>query len=236
MHDTQVTIDQMAHNYRILVVEDDETLCDTLQFNLELEGYHADKAYSAEEAMNMNPGSYDLILLDVMMGAMSGFHFARLLKKSPATANVPIIFCTARDSEDDMVAGLNLGADDYIFKPFTIRNVLARVKTVLRRTAGALPGANTLVRDGIELNLDLKRCRVDGRDAGLVRKEFEILYFLLSNPDRVFSRQEILDHVWKGEVIVSDRTVDVNITRIRHKIAPYGDRLITRAGYGYGFV
>lgn len=226
----------MAEKYRILVVEDDETLCETLQFNLELEGYQADKAFSAEEALNMDPGRYDLILLDVMMGAMSGFQFARMLKKNTVTARVPIIFCTARDSEDDMVAGLNIGADDYIYKPFTIRNVLARVKTVLRRTAGTAAEAHTLVRDGIEMNLDLKRCLVDGKEVALVKKEFEILFFLLSNPGRVFSRQEILDHVWKGEVIVNDRTVDVNITRIRHKIAPYDNKLITRPGYGYGYL
>ena len=225
----------MENNYRILVVEDDETLCDTLQFNLELEGYSADKAFSAEEAMTMNIQSYDLILLDVMMGEMSGFKFARMLKNDPSTARIPIIFCTAKDTEDDMVAGLNLGADDYIYKPYTIRNVLTRVKAVLRRAA-APPAQNTVTYEGIELNLDIKRCTVDGKEVKLVKKEFEILHFLLSHPGRIFSREEILQNVWHGEVVVNDRTVDVNITRIRSKIAPYGDHIITRSGYGYGFV
>lgn len=226
----------MENNYRILVVEDDETLCDTLQFNLELEGYTADKASSAEEAMTMRLTSYDLILLDVMMGEMSGFKFAQMLKKDPATARIPIIFCTAKDSEDDMVAGLNLGADDYIYKPYTIRNILARVKTVLRRTTSDTPERDTVVYMGIELDLGIKRCSIDGKEVKLVKKEFEILHFLISNPGRVFSREEILQKVWKGEAIVNDRTVDVNITRIRQKIAPYSDHIITRSGYGYGFV
>lgn len=226
----------MENDYKILVVEDDETLCDTLQFNLELEGYAADKASNAEEALAMNLTGYDLILLDVMMGEMNGFKFARLLKQNPATADIPIIFCTARDTEDDMVAGLNIGADDYIYKPYTIRNVLTRIKAVLRRTRSAATDKSKVVYEGIELDLDIKRCTVDGKDIKLVKKEFEILHLLLSNPGRIFSREEILQKVWKGEVVVNERTVDVNITRIRSKIVPYGDHVITRSGYGYGFI
>lgn len=223
-------------DYRILVVEDDETLCDTLQFNLELEGYTADKAFSAEEALKLPLSGYNLILLDVMMGEMSGFRFAKLLKENPDTSHIPIIFCTAKDSEDDMVAGLTLGADDYIYKPYTLRNVLARVKTVLRRSTPSAPDNRTLSYRGIVLDLDIKRCTVDGRETKLVKKEFEILKLLLSRPGRVFSREEILQKVWQGEAVVNDRTVDVNITRIRSKIAPYSDSLITRSGYGYGFL
>lgn len=222
--------------YRILVVEDDQTLCDTLQFNLELEGYAADKAFSAEEALTMNPEGYDLILLDVMMGEMSGFRFAKMLKDNRATAGIPIIFCTAKDNEDDMVAGFNIGADDYIYKPYTIRNVLARIKAVLRRSGSHVPSKHMLEYEGIRLDADSKRCMIDDCEIKLVKKEFEILYYLLSNVGRIFSREEILQKVWKGEVVVNDRTVDVNITRIRQKIAPYGDHLITRSGYGYGFI
>lgn len=222
--------------HRILVVEDDETLCETLQFNLELEGYEADKASSAEEALKLDLPGYDLILLDVMMGAMSGFRFASMLKKDAATADIPVIFCTAKDAEDDMIAGLTLGADDYITKPYTIRNVLARVKTVLRRAHPAAQRSNITRAEGIELDFNRKSCTVDGREVKLVKKEFEILNFLISHRGRVFSREEILHQVWKGEVIVSDRTVDVNITRIRSKIAPYGEHIITRSGYGYGFI
>lgn len=229
----------MEKRYNILIVEDDETLCDTVQFNLELEGYDARKASSAEEALTMNPAGFDLILLDVMMGEMSGFKFARKLKKDPATKHIPIIFCTAKDTEDDMVAGLNIGADDYIFKPYTIRNLLARIKTVLRRVAPTEPAdaATDIVKfEGIELDTARKSCMVDGKEVRLVKKEFEILLFLMIHRGRVFSREEILEHVWKGEVIVSDRTIDVNITRIRSKTAPYGNHIITRSGYGYGFV
>ena len=156
--------------HKILVVDDEESLCEILQFNLEVEGYEVDVAYSAEQALGMHPERYSLILLDVMMGEMSGFRMARLLKDDPATAKVPVIFCTAKDSEDDTVAGLNLGADDYIAKPFSVREVLARVR-----------------------------------------------------------------RIWSDEVIVLDRTVDVNITRLRRKIGPYGGHIVTRLGYGYGF-
>ena len=225
----------MEDKRRILVVEDDVTLCETLQFNLELEGYVAHKAFCAEEALKLPLASYDLILLDVMMGEMSGFNFARMLKDNPETARIPVIFCTAKDTEDDMVAGLTIGADDYIYKPYTIRNVLTRVKAVLRRTASAVPDRRTITYEGIELDLDSKRCMVDGKETKLVKKEFEILCYLLSNPGRVFSREEILQKIWNGEVIVNDRTVDVNITRIRSKIAPYGNHIVTRSGYGYGF-
>jgi len=225
--------------HHILLVEDDETLCETLQFNLEIEGYDADVAYSAEDALKMSLESYDLILLDVMMGEISGFKFAQMLKADTKTANVPVIFCTARDSEDDMVAGFNIGADDYIYKPYTIRNLLTRIKAVLRRVDNSSNqhlNNSAVAAEGVQIDTQLKRCLVDGRDAGLVKKEFEILSLLLSNQGRVFSREEILQRVWKGEVVVTDRTVDVNITRIRHKINPYGTHIITRPGYGYGWL
>ena len=219
---------------RVLVVEDDTTLCEMLQLNLDLEGYDVDVSYSAEEAMRLNLKSYSLIILDVMMKEMSGFQMAKELKKNQTTAGIPIIFCTARDSEDDMVTGLNIGADDYIFKPYTIRNVLTRVKAVLRRTQKKAD-KDVINIDGIEIDTRFKRCRVDGKEVKLVKKEFEILQMLAENRGVLFSRQDILDRVWKDEVVILDRTVDVNITRIRQKIAPYGDRIITRQGYGYGF-
>lgn len=223
----------MDNHFRILVVEDDDTLCETLKFNLELEGYEAVGAHSAEQALTLELASFNLILLDVMMGPMSGFHLARQLKEHPDTAHIPIIFCTARDSEDDMIAGLTLGADDYIAKPYTIRNVLARVKTVLRRTSPS-PSDNALRWEGVCLDEGLKRCTVDGREVKLVKKEFEVLRHLILNRGKILSREEILQKVWRGEVVVLDRTVDVNITRIRQKIAPYGDLILTRSGYGYG--
>ncbi len=222
---------------RILIVDDEETLCEVLKLNLENEGYEVDTALSAEEALQMDIRKYSLILLDIMMGEISGIRFARMLKSDIATAGIPIIFCTARDSEDDMVKGLDLGADDYITKPYTIRNIIARVKTVLRRTSGhkAAERSNILSVDGLRLDLDLKTCSVDGTEVKLTKKEFELLAFLISNKGKICSRDQILANVWTDEVIVLDRTIDVNITRIRQKIGNYGSCIITRAGFGYGF-
>ena len=222
---------------KILVVDDEATLCDTLKFNLEIEGYEVDTAYSAEEAMTLDLKQYDLILLDIMMGEKSGFDMARAMKKDPQLARVPIIFCTARDTEDDMVAGLNLGADDYIAKPYSIRNVLARVRTVLRRTSQHETAASESPTsfEGLSVDPSLKRCTVDGTEVRLPRKEFEILCLLLSNLGRIFSREEILGRIWPEEVVVIDRVVDVNITRLRSKIGRYGKMIVTRSGYGYGF-
>ena len=221
--------------HKILVVDDEESLCEILQFNLEVEGYEVDVAYSAEQALGMHPERYSLILLDVMMGEMSGFRMARLLKDDPATAKVPVIFCTAKDSEDDTVAGLNLGADDYLAKPFSVREVLARVRSVLRRTAEAPAEQETVAFEGLGMDLRRKVCTLDGKELALTKKEFEILALLLAHRGVIFSREEILRRIWSDEVIVLDRTVDVNITRLRRKIDPYGGHIVTRLGYGYGF-
>lgn len=221
--------------HKILVVDDEESLCEILQFNLEVEGYEVDVAYSAEQALGMHPERYSLILLDVMMGEMSGFRMARLLKDDPATAKVPVIFCTAKDSEDDTVAGLNLGADDYIAKPFSVREVLARVRSVLRRTAEAQAEQETVAFEGLGMDLRRKVCTLDGKELALTKKEFEILALLLAHRGVIFSREEILRRIWSDKVIVLDRTVDVNITRLRRKIGSYGGHIVTRLGYGYGF-
>lgn len=221
--------------YKILVVDDEESLCEILQFNLEIEGYEVDVAYSAEQALTMHPEHYSLILLDVMMGEISGFRMARQLKSNPETAKIPIIFCTAKDSEDDTVAGLNLGADDYITKPFSVREVLARVRSVLRRTSQDETESHSIVFDDLRLDLRRKVCTLSGSEVQLTKKEFEILAMLLAQRGVIFSREEILSRVWSDEVVVLDRTVDVNITRLRRKIGPYGEHIVTRLGYGYGF-
>lgn len=227
---------------RILIVDDEETLCEVLKLNLENEGYDVDTAFSAEQALGYNLKEYSLILLDIMMGEISGIKMAKMLKSDVATASIPIIFCTARDTEDDMVMGLNLGADDYIMKPYTIRNIVARVKSVLRRTANHKSINNTLTEkpnqlrvDGLCLDLDFKRCTVDGKEAKLARKEFELLAYLIKHRGKICSREQILNRVWSDEVVVLDRTIDVNITRLRSKIGAYGSYIVTRSGYGYGF-
>lgn len=229
----------MMNDYRILVVDDEEDLCEILKFNLENEGYLVDTANSAEEALRMELSGYDLLLLDVMMGEISGFKMASMLKKEKSTARIPIIFITAKDTENDTVTGFNLGADDYISKPFSLREVLARVKAVLRRTApeggakadvGEQIGYQTLL-----LDTGRKKVSIDGVEISLTKKELEILTLLLQNRGRVFSREEILAHVWSDEVYVLDRTIDVNITRLRKKIGEYGKCIVTRLGYGYCF-
>ncbi len=228
----------MADNTRILVVDDEEDLCEILQFNLETEGFQVDIAYSAEEALKKDLTSYKLILLDVMMGEISGFKMARILQDDPITASIPIIFLTAKDAENDKITGFNIGADDYISKPFSIREVIARVKAVLRRADVSKPEENLnriLSHENLEIHLDNKKVFVDKAEIPFTKKEFEILKLLLENKNKVFTREEILLKVWTDEVYVLDRTIDVNITRIRKKIGSYGKNIVTRLGYGYCF-
>ncbi|HNY04826.1 MAG TPA: response regulator transcription factor [Candidatus Egerieousia sp.] len=228
-----------ADKLKILVVDDEATLCQGIKFNLEVEGYDVDTAYSAEEVLKKPVTElvqYSLILLDVMMGDMNGFKMAQLLKSRPETAKIPIIFCTAKDTEDDQVAGLNIGADDYIPKPFTIRTLLARVKSVLRRTSTNIDIHNDILDyESIHINLNNKTCTVDSKELELTKKEFEILVLLLENKNKVLSRDEILSKIWGDDVIVVNRTIDVTITRLRKKIEPYGKCIVTRYGYGYIF-
>ena len=224
------------NDYRILVVDDEEDLCEILKFNLEMEGYTVDTAYSAEEALKLDITQYNLLLLDVMMGEISGFKMARMLKANKDTAEIPIIFITAKDTENDTITGFNLGADDYISKPFSLREVIMRVKAVLRRTAGVqIKEEEQLQYKGLVINIPQKKVTIDGEETSLAKKEFEILLLLLQNLGRVFSREDILAKVWNDEVYVLDRTIDVNITRLRKKIGSYGKYIVTRLGYGYCF-
>lgn len=233
----------MEMKRRILVVDDEETLCDVLAFNLEAEGYEVDKAYSAEDALTRDLAGYDLILLDIMMGEISGIQLAKIMKSNRAMASVPIIFCTAKGAEEDMIRGLDLGADDYISKPYSLNAVLARIRAVLRRTGASSSSAaaaedtdGVVAFGGLRLSSRTRVCTVDGVEVRMPRKEFEILYKLLANRGQVFSRAQLLSEIWPEEVVVVDRVIDVNITRIRQKIGPYGRHIVTRSGYGYGFV
>ena len=214
------------NDYRILVVDDEEDLCEILKFNLENEGYFVDTANSAEEALKMELTQYNLLLLDVMMGEISGFKMANMLKKNKA-----------KDTENDTVTGFNLGADDYISKPFSLREVIARVKAVLRRTSPTQgkEAQEQLQYKGLLVDITKKKVSIDGIEISLTKKEFEILLLLLQNKGRVFSREDILAKVWQEEVYVLDRTIDVNITRLRKKIGEYGKCIVTRLGYGYCF-
>ena len=227
----------MANKRRILVVDDEQDLCEILKFNLETEGYEVETADSAESALTLDLTTFDLLLLDVMMGEMWGFALAKHLKKQDDTKDIPIIFLTARDTENDTVTGFNLGADDYISKPFSIREVIVRVRAVLRRTSKESDEhqPSTINYQGLELNLDKKTVSVDGEPVPFTKTEFEILHTLLEESGRVFSRQELIAKIWPADVFVLDRTVDVNITRLRKKIGRFSKCIVTRLGFGYFF-
>ena len=225
---------------KILVVDDEFDICEILQYNLETEGFEVATVYSAEEALELPLQDFSLILLDVMMGEMSGFQMARRLKNDPATAHIPIIFITALEGEDNLVKGLNIGADDYISKPLSMREVKARVRAVLRRSAPLQQEAvnhddSKVVYEGIMLDLNAKTATCDGKELVFTKLEFELLSFLLQHPNKVFSREDLLKYCWPQDVMVLDRTVDVNITRLRKKIGRYGKQIKTRVGYGYCF-
>ncbi len=218
----------------ILVVDDEEDLREILIFNLESEGYIVDDAASGEEALELlKKNKYSLILLDVMMEGISGFKTAELIKKD-LKLSVPVIFLTAKDSENDMLTGFSIGADDYISKPFSIKEVVARVRAVLRRVDNVVKESFITI-DGLTIDVDNKVVKVDGDDVQLTRKEFDILYLLVDKQGKTFPREDILSRVWGRDQIVMDRTVDVHITRLRKKLGSYGSCITNRSNYGYSF-
>lgn len=220
--------------HRILVVDDEEDLCEILQFNLESEGFAVDSAHSAEEALRVLSRDHELILLDVMMEGMSGFKMAEKIRKEMHWS-IPIIFLTAKDTENDMLTGFSLGGDDYISKPFSIKEVTARVKAVLKRSSNQdMPEQKKLIEIG-ELIIDLtgKNVLLNGQAIQLTKKEFEILSMMAKAPNRIFSREDILGKVWQEEGYVLERTVDVHITRLRKKLGAFGKHIANRSGYGY---
>lgn len=217
---------------RLLVVDDEQDLCEILQFNLTSAGYMTDVAYSAEEAISKGIGHYDLLVLDVMMPGLSGFELAEQLKADDQTAHIPIIFITAKDTEDDTLQGFGLGADDYVTKPFSVCEVVARVNAVLKRNQ---LNAKLLRYDGLVVDQNSKIVTIDHHVVELTRTEFDLLALLLSHRGQVFTRLELLDRVWPDDVIVTERTVDVNITRLRKKLGDYAACILTRQGFGYFF-
>lgn len=219
---------------RILVVDDEEDLREILKFNLESEGYLVNTVSSAEEALKMLSETYDLILLDVMMGGMSGFKMAEKLRKDLHNTT-PIIFLTAKDTENDMLTGFNIGGDDYISKPFSIKEVSARVKAVMKRTSSVEPpGKKQIINVGkMRIDLPTKCVSIDDHIIPITKKEFEILNMLAQSPGKIFSREDILNKVWNDDSYVLERTVDVHITRLRKKLGEQGKHIVNRSGYGY---
>lgn len=233
---------------KILVTDDEESVCEILKFNLEKEGYEVDCAYSAEEALDMDLSAYSLFMVDIMMGGMSGFDFAKRIRNITETENTPILFCSALSDEDDVVKGLNIGADDYVTKPFVIGEVLARVRAILRRSVALAkrPAPEIVEQDASDYESDVtfkdlridrndKECYLNGEVVSLTRTEFDILLFFLTHRNRIYSRDEIIKSVWGDEIVVTGRTIDTNITRLRKKLGEYGEYIVTRQGFGYGF-
>jgi len=220
----------------ILVVDDEEDICEILKFNLESEGYQVDAVTSSEEALHKKLDKYNLFLLDIMMKGMSGYRLADEIRKQ-RKIDAPIFFITAKNTENDKLTGFSVGADDYITKPFSIKEVVARVKAALRRADhihGIDEEERTIKIAGIELDVEKKRLLVDGLKSDLTPIEFQLLKLLLKYPGRIFRRDQFLDSIWR-DVNVTDRAVDVHITRLRKKLGSYGKYLITRKGYGYCF-
>lgn len=232
-------------NAKILVIDDEESLCEILKFNLEKEGYEVDTAYSAEEALDMDLRSYSLFIVDIMMDHLSGFDFAKRVRNVTETENTPILFCSAMSDEDCVVMGLNIGGDDYVTKPFVIGEVLARVRALLRRSARQAAVAaeadvqekleSDIVFRGLRIDRNDKTVHLDGEEIQLTRKEYDLLLYFLTHRNSIYSRAEIIEKVWGDDVVVSDRTIDTNITRLRGKIGEYSNNIVTRQGFGYGF-
>jgi DNA-binding response OmpR family regulator len=218
---------------KILIVDDEEDLCEILQYNLSSEGYETEIAHSAEEALKRPLGNFDLVLLDVMMGPISGFKFADKLRKD-LKLDIPVIFLTAKDTENDILTGFSLGADDYISKPFSVNELTARVKAVLKRSYTDKVNNKSIIQfNGIDLDTVRKRLIINDERVELTKKEYEILKTLLENQGKVFSREDLLMRIWGQDVIVTERTVDVNITRLRTKLGQFGSSLKNKTGYGY---
>jgi two-component system alkaline phosphatase synthesis response regulator PhoP len=223
----------MGTPVKILVVDDEMPICELMKINLELAGFSVDIANSAEEALQKHLADYALMVFDIMMGEISGLELVSKVRSMPDVANVPIIVCTALGDEAPLIDGFTRGADDYIKKPFSMREFVVRVKSLLRRVKPEHPTIavyKTLALDSIS-----KTCTIDGNEIALTKKEFDMLFLFLSNPDKIFSRDEILDKIWEKNVYVVDRTIDVNINRLRKKLGKYEHHIITKQGYGYGF-
>ena len=220
---------------KILIVDDEVDIREILQFNLENAGYVVDQAESAEEALEILSPEHSLILLDVMMGGMSGFKMAEVLRKD-LNNQIPIIFLTAKISQNDLLTGFSAGGDDYIPKPFSIHEVIARVKAVMRRTAPVEEKPSEMLQCGqVQIDLQTKNVYVMGNTVKFSKKEFEVLALLASNPGKIYSREDLINELWKDAPYVLDRTVDVHIARIRAKLGDCKTYLTNRSGYGYIF-
>lgn len=217
---------------KILIVDDEADLREILSFNLEAAGYETYAAASAEEALELLTPDTSLILLDVMLPGMSGFRLADHLRKQ-LKSTVPIIFLTAKSTENDLLTGFSTGGDDFITKPFSLQEVLARIKAVLKRTAVQHDVQDAVVIGPLRILKTSQKATVDGVPLELSRKEFELLYTLAQQPGAYFSREKLIATLWKDTPFIVERTVDVHIARIRNKLGKYRDMVQNKTGFGY---
>jgi DNA-binding response OmpR family regulator len=219
----------------VLVVDDEEDICEIIKFNLESEGFKVDAANSAEEALQKPLTKYHLFIFDIMMKGMSGFKLADEIRNKKKL-KTPVVFLTAKNTENDKLTGFSLGADDYITKPFSVRELIARAKAIIRRPNLMEPQGPANVKiDGLELDHEKKKLFMDGARVDLTPHEYYIMLLLLNNTGKVFTREEILNYAWKDNINVLERTVDVHMTRLRKKLGNYGKYIISRSGHGYCF-
>jgi len=220
---------------KILVVDDEEDLCEILQYNLEQEGFQVDTAFSSEQALKLDLSKYDFFLLDIMMGEISGLELAKIIRRNPDLEDKPILFITAKGSETDKLLGFKAGADDYVAKPFSVKEVIARIHVICKRVFSESKKESGFEYENLRLIPESKQVTINNIDVGLTKTEFEILHLLLNHAGRIYSRDEIMNKIWEGDTFVGDRTVDVNVRRIRKKIGEYHNLIKTKSGYGYYF-
>ncbi|WP_321516295.1 response regulator transcription factor [Marinifilum fragile] len=220
---------------KILVVDDEEDLCEILQYNLQQEGFQVDTAFSSEQALKLDLSEYDFFLLDIMMGEISGLELAKIIRRNPDLADKPILFITAKGSETDKLLGFKAGADDYVAKPFSVKEVIARIHVICKRVFSESKNESNFEYDKLKLIPESKQVTINNIDVGLTKTEFEILHLLLNHAGRIYSRDEIMNKIWESDTFVGDRTVDVNVRRIRKKIGEYHNLIKTKSGYGYYF-
>lgn len=220
---------------KILVVDDEEDLCEILQYNLKQEGFDVDVAYSAEQALKLELQTYDFFLLDIMMGEISGLDLAKIIRRNPDLETKPILFITAKTSEIDKLIGFKAGADDYVSKPFSIKEIIARINVIYKRVYSDSKKDSDFEFDNFKMIYKSKKVSIYGKDVGLTKTEYEILNLLMNHQGRIYSREEIMSIIWTDDTFIGDRTVDVNVRRIRKKIGDYHKFIKTKSGYGYYF-
>lgn len=220
--------------YNILICDDEKDIVDVLNYNLSKEGFNVTVAYNGQEAMQKLRPELDIVLLDIMMPYMDGLEVCKKIKENPQLKNISVIFLTAKDSEIDEIKGLELGADDYITKPISIKKLLTRIKTILRRTE-RIEQKNLLELGEIKVDLDNYEVQFGNKKVFLPRKEFETFVFLVKNAGKIVRREQLLENIWGEDIVVTPRTIDVHIRKIREKLGEKSDLIETIKGVGYRF-